>query len=127
MLGSAIDTVTYWMPPSDHSMLTDHLDAGWEDFESEKFGDAEAHFTAALDLHADDVTCLYSRARVRNRLDDLPGALADISRAIELVLDPDYYEFRSVIHARLGNEKQAEADRRMANALRARTGTQPSP
>jgi Zn-dependent protease len=126
-LRAATRTVVTWMPQSDFDVLIDHFDAGWEAYDRENFGQAEIHFTRTLELDPDEPACLQARATVRQALKKYPGALTDITRAIEIAPTADQYDIRSNIHTRLGNLKQAEADRRLANALRASPPTQPSP
>ncbi|MEL6251639.1 MAG: tetratricopeptide repeat protein [Bacteroidota bacterium] len=73
--------------------------------------EALGHWDRALNLDPKNCLLLHGRAMIRRELEQLPYALIDINKVIEMVDDePDYYRDRAIILAELFRPKEALAD-----------------
>jgi tetratricopeptide (TPR) repeat protein len=112
--------------------LTDVLDAssgrdralahalrGFASYRQKLFADAETDFTAAIRLQPDAVNTFFLRAKCREELDDLSGALSDYEAITSLEPDTaDAWEGAMWIYRYLGREAEANHAALMAETAR---------
>ena len=80
--------------------------------------EALGHWDKALGLDSSNPLLLHGRAMIRRELDQLPYALIDMNKVIELVDDEsDYYRDRAIILAEQARSKEALADLDAAIAI----------
>jgi serine/threonine protein kinase/Flp pilus assembly protein TadD len=83
-----------------------------------KYQKAEAEFTEALKRDATHIDSYVHRAIARTSLPDYAGALADLTKALELGAVPIRVHYlRAKVYERLANKAAAEADRKTAAGL----------
>ncbi|MCP4375055.1 MAG: hypothetical protein GY794_02570 [bacterium] len=77
------NSTAYCIPHSDSTFSEYYLDSGENALNSERYEEAEKHFTAALDFNPRAYKALQLRAKTRMHLDKRHEALEDINRCIE--------------------------------------------
>ena len=83
-----------------------------------QWAEAETSLTDALAVHAESPECLFGRAFARAQLRNWQGALDDMSQAVELRADAEFYAYRATILRKLGRTAEAVADAATAERLR---------
>ena len=84
-----------------------------------KYDSAIEYYSKALAIDPNDAECYYWLAIAYSGKEDLPQALNNFNKAIEL--DPKYieaYTMRSELHRKMGNKDLAEEDLKKASSLK---------
>ncbi|MGA2033433.1 MAG: site-2 protease family protein [Thermoguttaceae bacterium] len=116
----AVNSVEKLMPPSDAMIFRIYQKLGDAALADENWSTAERAFSLALNLNPQSDRCYFERARARAQQGDFSKAIADVSRAIEILPDAKYYAFRADMDRALNRPHEAEQDDAAAHQLNGR-------
>ncbi len=85
VVGGVINAVQRIMPVSDHDRFMYWRDEGDEALDAGQYAQAERAFTEAIEIHPAAIRCYFGRANARVQQQNWAGALADATRAWQLI------------------------------------------
>ncbi len=98
--------------------ISTYINRGILNYHKKKYRDALSDYDKAVQLDPYNMQALYNRALLRYEVGDYHTSLADLTKIIDKHHLPSAYQMRVYVNEKLGNEEQAESDKKVIAEMR---------